>query len=107
MDTRNRTNAEWRTLVETKIAEVELADYDITFEGPSDIARSIDHTALKPESTEAQIDQLCGEARKYDFKVTFQLLRTMFPFYYNCLKLITLDSPVVSMVPGYSVPSTT
>jgi hypothetical protein len=73
MDTRNRTNAEWGALIETKIAEVGIVNYEITFrlERPSDIARLIDHTALKPESTEAQIDQLCREARKYGFKVTF------------------------------------
>ncbi|KAI9774287.1 MAG: hypothetical protein M1840_004181 [Geoglossum simile] len=65
-----RTNAEWRTLIEAKIAEVEIVDCDIApgLERPSNIARLIDHTALKPESTEEHIDRLCGEARKYDFK---------------------------------------
>ncbi len=32
-----------------------------------DIARLIDHTALKPETTEAQIRQLCEEARRLNF----------------------------------------
>jgi deoxyribose-phosphate aldolase len=32
-----------------------------------DLARYIDHTALKPEATEAQIVQLCEEARRYHF----------------------------------------
>jgi deoxyribose-phosphate aldolase len=31
------------------------------------IARMIDHTLLKPGATEAQIDQLCAEAREYSF----------------------------------------
>ncbi len=31
------------------------------------LARMIDHTALKPETTEAQIRDLCAEARKYCF----------------------------------------
>ena len=31
------------------------------------LARMIDHTALKPETTEAQIRELCREARKYCF----------------------------------------
>jgi deoxyribose-phosphate aldolase len=33
-----------------------------------DLARYIDHTLLKPEATEAQIVQLCEEARRYHFK---------------------------------------
>jgi len=32
-----------------------------------DLARYIDHTVLKPEATEAQIIQLCEEARRYQF----------------------------------------
>ncbi len=31
------------------------------------IARLIDHTVLKPDTTEAQIRELCGEAREYCF----------------------------------------
>ncbi len=34
---------------------------------PSDLARYIDHTLLKPEATPAQIDKLCDEAREYSF----------------------------------------
>ena len=33
-----------------------------------DLARYIDHTLLKPEATEAQIVQLCEEARRYHFR---------------------------------------
>jgi deoxyribose-phosphate aldolase len=33
-----------------------------------DLARYIDHTLLKPEATEAQIVQLCEEARRYHFQ---------------------------------------
>ncbi|MDC7127298.1 MAG: deoxyribose-phosphate aldolase [Spirochaetales bacterium] len=32
-----------------------------------DLAKYIDHTLLKPESTMAQIDKLCDEAKEYDF----------------------------------------
>jgi deoxyribose-phosphate aldolase len=32
-----------------------------------DIARYIDHTALKPEATAAQVQQLCDEARQHHF----------------------------------------
>jgi len=34
---------------------------------PSDIARLIDHTLLKPEATRAQIETLCREAREHGF----------------------------------------
>ena len=34
---------------------------------PVDLARFIDHTALKPETTADDIDQLCREAAQYDF----------------------------------------
>ena len=34
---------------------------------PTDIAKYIDHTLLKPEATEKQIYQLCQEAREYKF----------------------------------------
>jgi len=34
---------------------------------PQELARLIDHTALKPDTTEARIQQLCNEARRYGF----------------------------------------
>ena len=34
---------------------------------PAELARIIDHTALRPETTEAQIVQLCAEAREFGF----------------------------------------
>ena len=34
---------------------------------PEDVAARIDHTALKPATTAAQIRQLCGEALEYKF----------------------------------------
>ena len=35
---------------------------------PKDLARYIDHTLLKPESTLKDIEKLCSEARQYSFK---------------------------------------
>jgi deoxyribose-phosphate aldolase len=35
---------------------------------PEDLARYIDHTLLKPDATEAQIQKLCAEAREYNFR---------------------------------------
>jgi deoxyribose-phosphate aldolase len=80
MASRNRTNAEWEALIRAKIAEVEAdastVDHSLSFRSQNltDIAKYIDHTALKPESTQAQIDQLCDEARQYGFKVYLRLL---------------------------------
>lgn len=37
--------------------------------GSVQLARYIDHTLLKLEATEAQIDQLCQEALEHNFKV--------------------------------------
>jgi len=34
---------------------------------PSDLARLIDHTLLKPEASEADVRKLCAEARQYGF----------------------------------------
>lgn len=34
---------------------------------PAELAKIIDHTALRPETTEAQILQLCAEAREFGF----------------------------------------
>jgi len=36
-------------------------------EVPTDLARFIDHTLLKPDATSAQIDTLCDEAKRYGF----------------------------------------
>ncbi|MDH3613350.1 MAG: deoxyribose-phosphate aldolase [Gammaproteobacteria bacterium] len=35
---------------------------------PGDLARYIDHTLLKPDSTEEQVRNLCTEARDYNFR---------------------------------------
>ena len=39
-----------------------------TPEGGPALARYIDHTLLKPESTAAQIIELCAEAREHEFR---------------------------------------
>jgi deoxyribose-phosphate aldolase len=51
---------------------VEAGASRISYQGdggkvPSDLARYIDHTLLKPEATAADIDRYCAEARKYGF----------------------------------------
>lgn len=39
-----------------------------TVSSPQSLAAYIDHTLLKPESTLADIEKLCGEAKRYNFK---------------------------------------
>ena len=61
--------------LELLVAEaVAVAHYDADFRPaapaemtPAAIAAVIDHTALKPDTTSAQIDRLCDEARQYEF----------------------------------------
>ncbi len=57
---------------ESLIAAGPLYDPDYSPSGsadltPAEIAAVIDHTALKPDTTVAQIDRLCAEAREYEF----------------------------------------
>ena len=44
-----------------------VAFHGAASEVPIDLAAYIDHTALKPETTTADIDKLCGEAEEYNF----------------------------------------
>lgn len=37
--------------------------------GTAAFAKTIDHTLLKPEATGKQVDVLCEEARRHNFKV--------------------------------------
>ncbi|ESK84274.1 deoxyribose-phosphate aldolase [Moniliophthora roreri MCA 2997] len=77
----SRSNEEWAVLIAQKASEV-LADNSecdsslTTITAPDDqFALAIDHTLLKPDSTPAQIDQLCDEAIKYKFKQVAERLQ--------------------------------
>ena len=65
------TQEEWRAM----IAEAELdlpnafPEYKAPVLGTRDFAKCIDHTLLKPEATKEQVDVLCEEAVRHDFKV--------------------------------------
>lgn len=57
--------------------------------GTKEFAKMIDHTLLKLDATKEQIDKLCEEARKHDFKVdlshsirrsSFASLSSVLPF---------------------------
>jgi deoxyribose-phosphate aldolase len=47
--------------------QVSSAECKIQINTPADIARYIDHTLLKPDATEAQVQKLCEEAVQYGF----------------------------------------
>ena len=68
------------TAIDAKIAEVLAALQQVDevsvnhapgIASPTSLgfAQTIDHTLLKPDATEAQVDGLCDEARRFGFKV--------------------------------------
>lgn len=68
----------------------------------ADLARLIDHTLLKPDATEAQIRQLCHEARQYGFAAV-----CVNPFWVPlCAELLAGATPVVCTVIGFPLGAT-
>lgn len=67
------TNEEWAVLIKAKIKEIEALTPTVSVITPfkDDLARTIDHTLLKPDATPSQIDELCDQAIRYNFKVSF------------------------------------
>ena len=69
--TRTHTNEEWQLIIDQ--AGQSLPKEPITYKTPTvgseAFAKTIDHTLLKLDATEEQVDALCEEARKSDFKV--------------------------------------
>ncbi len=64
---------------------------------PQELARLIDHTALKPDTTEARIRTLCEEARRYGFAAV-----CVNPCYVPLAAELLQDSPVaVCTVVGF------
>ena len=67
----HHTNEEWLGIF--KQAEQgnpsTFAEYNAPGLQSEEFAKSIDHTLLKLEATESQIDALCEEAKEYNFKV--------------------------------------
>ncbi|KAJ7593913.1 hypothetical protein C8J56DRAFT_1001987 [Mycena floridula] len=72
-----RSNKDWEVLISSQISRVlaETTSASLTA-GPAanltianeDFTATIDHTLLKPDATPSQIDELCSEAIKYNFK---------------------------------------
>jgi deoxyribose-phosphate aldolase len=67
-----------------------------------ELARYIDHTALKPETLEAQIVQLCDEARQYEFMAV-----CVNPGWVKrCTQLLTGSEVCVATVAGFPLGAT-
>ena len=62
---------QWLAIIDR--AKQDLPSDRISYKAPNfgtvEFAKYIDHTLLKLDATEEQIDRLCDEARNYDFKV--------------------------------------
>ena len=69
---------------------------------PTDLARYIDHTLLKPDATEAQIRQLCAEAIEYGF-ASVCVNPTWVPL---AAQLLAGARPVVATVIGFPLGAT-
>jgi len=67
-----------------------------------EIARTIDHTLLKPEATRAQIEQLCAEAREHGF-ATVCVNPTWVPL---CAELLRGSETRVCTVVGFPLGAT-
>lgn len=65
------SNEAWAEQIEKTQKSVSVSA-DTKYDAPKDvagIAQTIDHTLLKLDATEAQIDTLCEEAKRDGFKV--------------------------------------
>lgn len=68
-----------------------------------DIARFIDHTLLKPDATEEMIENLCNEAKKYNFYAV-----CINPYYVKLAKKILRNSDVkIATVIGFPLGANT
>ena len=69
--TNRNTKDEWLAVIEQadKGTPSSFTEYKAPEPASEEFAKSIDHTLLKLESTQSQIDELCEEARRHNFKV--------------------------------------
>ena len=65
------TQDEWLAIIDQ--AQKRVPSTRVQYKAPNigtkEFAKTIDHTLLKLDATKEQIDMLCEEARKHDFKV--------------------------------------
>lgn len=74
MSSATKTTEEWASelaSITPRILSAPAEQVDVSISKPdASFARYIDHTLLKPDATPTQIDVLCDEALKYNFKVS-------------------------------------
>ena len=77
-----RSQEEWEELIKHHES---IADADLTsvmehdqYQHEQDLPQYIDHTLLKLDANQAQIDQLCEEAKEHSFKVGASILLLSF-----------------------------
>ncbi|KAI4223660.1 MAG: hypothetical protein L6R36_005247 [Xanthoria steineri] len=65
------TQAEWRTIINEAEKDVpsSFLEYKAPVLGTPDFANCIDHTLLKLDANKDQIDELCEEAKRHQFRV--------------------------------------
>ena len=65
------TDDEWETIIDK--AEENLPKIPVEYKAPTvgseEFAKTIDHTILKLDATKEQVDAICEEARRFNFKV--------------------------------------
>ncbi len=70
--TNENSNEEWLKVIEKAENGVPttFSKYKAPGLGTPEFAKFIDHTLLKLDATKQQIEELCEQARKYNFKVS-------------------------------------
>ena len=71
MMTTRYTDDEWEAIIDK--AEGNLPRTPVEYKAPTvgseEFAKTIDHTILKLDATKEQVDAICEEARRFNFKV--------------------------------------
>ncbi|KAL8678248.1 MAG: hypothetical protein Q9186_005395 [Xanthomendoza sp. 1 TL-2023] len=62
--------ADWRALIDQaeKNTPASFPEYKAPIPGTTDFSKCIDHTLLKLDATKEQVDELCEEARRHNFR---------------------------------------
>lgn len=77
MARRQYTDEQWQDVINVTMMSLPTGKvvYSTPNALPSAVASYIDHTLLKLDATESQIDQLCEEAKRWNLKVyTYPLI---------------------------------
>ncbi|KAF2757471.1 deoxyribose-phosphate aldolase [Pseudovirgaria hyperparasitica] len=93
------TDADWLLSIKAAAEHIKPSDDKITLNdvGPKAIAKTIDHTLLKLDATEAQIRQLCVEAKEDDFMSVCVRL----PHVPLCASLLSASTVLIACVIGF------